>query len=107
MEINSVELQQKIKNGEKVIVEFWGTWCQPCRVMKPAFEKVAEEYRKENSEVQLYTMDVDKNKEFAASLGVRAIPTVKSFSGGKEVHTQSGIQMEPQIKQLINNLING
>jgi thioredoxin-like negative regulator of GroEL len=52
-------------------------------------------------------MDVDKNKEFAASLGVRAIPTVKLFSGGKEVHTQSGIQMEPQIKQLINNLING
>ena len=107
MEITTEELKQKIENGDKLIVDFWGTWCQPCRVLKPAFEKVAEEYRKENSEVQLYTMDVDKNKEFAASLGVRAIPTVKLFSGGKEVHTQSGIQMEPQIKQLINNLING
>jgi len=52
-------------------------------------------------------MDIDKNKEFAVSLGVRAIPTVKSFSGGKEVHTQSGIQMVSQIKQLANNLING
>jgi thioredoxin len=107
MEITTEELKQKIENGDKLIVDFWGTWCQPCRVMKPAFEKVAEEYRRENSEVQLYTMDIDKNKEFAASLGIRAIPTVKSFSGGKEVHTQSGVQMEPQIKQLVIDLING
>jgi thioredoxin 1 len=107
MEITSEELKQKIENGDKLIVDFWGVWCSPCKVMKPVFEKVAEEYRKENSEVQLYTMDVDKNKEFAASLGIRAIPTVKSFSDGKEVYSQPGMQMESQIKQLVTNLING
>ena len=107
MEITTEELKQKIENGEKLIVDFWGTWCGPCKVMKPAFEKVAEEYRRENSEVQLYTMDVDKNKEFASSLGIRAIPTVKSFSGGKEVYSQPGMQMEGQIKQLETNIING
>ena len=107
MEITTEELKQKIENGDKLIVDFWGTWCSPCKVMKPVFEKVAEEYRKENSEVQLYTMDVDKNKEFAASLGIRAIPTVKSFSDGKEVYSQPGMQMESQIKQLVTNLING
>ena len=107
MEITTEELKQKIENGDKLIVDFWGVWCGPCKVMKPAFEKVAEEYRKENSEVQLYTMDVDKNKEFASSLGIRAIPTVKSFSGGKEVYSQPGMQMEGQIKQLVTNLING
>jgi thioredoxin 1 len=90
MEITTEELKQKIENGEKLIVDFWGTWCGPCKVMKPVFEKVAEEYRNENSEVQLYTMDVDKNKEYAASLGIRAIPTVKSFSGGKEVLFSTG-----------------
>jgi thioredoxin len=107
MEITTEELKQKIENGDKLIVDFWGVWCGPCKVMKPAFEKVAEEYRKQNSEVQLYTMDVDKNKEFASSLGIRAIPTVKSFSGGKEVYSQPGMQMEGQIKQLVTNLING
>ncbi len=107
MEITTEELKQKIKNGDKLIVDFHGVWCGPCKVMKPAFEKLAEEYRKENSEVQLYTMDVDKNKEFVSSLGVRAIPTVKSFSGGKEVYSQPGMQMEGQIKQLVTNLING
>ena len=107
MEITTEELKQKIENGDKLIVDFWGTWCQPCRVMKPAFEKLSEEYRNQNSEVQLYTMDVDKNKEFAASLGIRSIPTVKSFSEGKEVYSQPGMQMEGQIKELVTNLLNG
>ena len=107
MEITTEELKQKIENGEKLIVDFWGTWCGPCKVMKPAFEKLSEEYRKENSEVQLYTMDVELNQEFASSLGVRAVPTVKSFSGGEEVYSQPGMQMESQINQLVTNLING
>jgi thioredoxin 1 len=107
MEITTEELKQKIENGDKLIVDFHAKWCSPCKVMKPAFEKLAEEYRKENSEVQLYTMDVEVNQEFASSLGVRAVPTVKSFSGGKEVFSQPGMQMEGQIKQLVTNLING
>jgi thioredoxin len=107
MEITTEELKQKIENGDKLIVDFHAKWCQPCRVMKPAFEKLAEEYRKENSQVQLYTMDVELNQEFVSSLGVRAVPTVKSFSDGKEVYSQPGMQMEGQIKQLVTNLING
>lgn len=107
MEITTEELKQKIQNGDKLIVDFHAKWCGPCKVMKPAFEKLAEEYRQENSEVQLYTMDVELNQEFASSLGVRAVPTVKSFSEGKEVYSQPGMQMEGQIKQLVTNLING
>lgn len=107
MEITTEELKQKIENGDKLIVDFHAKWCGPCKVMKPAFEKLAEEYRKQNSEVQLYTMDVELNQEFASSLGVRAVPTVKSFSDGKEVYSQPGMQMEGQIKQLVTNLING
>jgi len=107
MEITTEELKQKIKNGEKLIVDFHAKWCSPCKIMKPAFEKLAEEYRKENSEVQLYTMDVEVNQEFASSLGVRAVPTVKSFSEGKEVYSQPGMQMEGQIKELVDNLLNG
>jgi thioredoxin-like negative regulator of GroEL len=52
-------------------------------------------------------LNVEENKEFAAKLGIRAIPTVKTFSKGKEVYSQPGMQMEGQIKQLVTNLING
>lgn len=107
MEITQELLQEKINNGEKLIIDFYTDWCRPCGVMKPVFEKVSEHYRNENSEVQLYTMNVEKNKDISGKYGIRSVPTIKSFSGGKEVHTQSGIQMELQIKQLANNLING
>lgn len=107
MEITTEELKQKIENGEKLILDFYTPFCGPCKVMKPVFEKLSEEYRKENSEVQLYTMNVEKNRDFASSLGIRAVPTLKSFSGGKEVYSQPGMQMEGQIKQLVTNLMNG
>lgn len=108
MEINAEQLEKKIENGEKLIIDFWAAWCSPCRVMKPQFEKVSEEMSKNNSEVQLYTINVDENREIAAKLGIRAIPTIKSFSNGKEISSQSGVLMETQIKDLVNNLlING
>jgi thioredoxin len=106
MEITQEELKQKIKNGEKIIVDFWAPWCRPCGVMKPVFEKVSEHYRNENSEVQLFTLNVEENKEFASQLGIRSIPTVKSFSEGKEVYSQPGMKMESQIKQLVLELLN-
>lgn len=107
MEITSEELQEKINNGEKLIVDFWAPWCGPCKIMKPNFEKVSNTLRESNSKVQLYTVNVEENKEFAQSYGIRAIPTVKVFSNGKETLTKSGMMMETQITELANSLLNG
>jgi len=107
MEITAVELKEKIKNGEKVVVDFWAPWCGPCKMLKPIFERVSEQYLSENSEVQLYTINVEENKEFASSLGIRSIPTLKSFSGGKEVRNKIGLLQEGQIKEMVKDLING
>ena len=102
MEITAKDLQEKIKNGEKVIVEFWAPWCGPCRMMKPVFEKVAEN---NTSEVQLYTMDIEENKDYAMSLGIRSIPTVKVFNGGNLVETKVGVLTEDHIKGLVNGVL--
>ena len=107
MEITQEELRKKIENGDKLIVDFWAKFCGPCKMMKPMFDKVSEELRNENSEVQLYTLDVEQNRDLAVELGVRAVPTLKSFSDGKEVYSRPGMQMEGQIKELVDNLING
>tara|TARA_R110000822_G_C15163066_1_gene478491 strand:+ start:339 stop:653 length:315 start_codon:yes stop_codon:yes gene_type:complete len=104
MEINSVDLQQKINNGEKIIVEFWGTWCQPCLAMKPIFEKVSKE---NTSEVQMYTMDIDLNSKVGVSLGIRSIPTIKVFNGGSVIDTKVGMLNETSIKDMVKELING
>ncbi len=104
MEISSVELQEKINKGEKIIVDFHATWCGPCKMMKPIFEKLTTE---NTSEVQMYTMDVDLNRDVAISLGIRSVPTIKVFNAGQIVETKVGVLSEGQIKGLITELING
>ena len=102
MEITAKELQEKINNGEKIIVEFWAEWCGPCRMMKPVFERVT---LNNDTEVQMYTMDVDQNRDYAQTLGIRSIPAVKVFSNGNVTDTVVGVIGEERIKSLVNNLI--
>ena len=105
MEISSVDLQQKINNGEKVIVEFWAEWCGPCKMMKPIFEKVANS--NENGDAQMYTMNIDLNMEIGVSFGIRSIPTIKVFNGGSVIDTKVGVLNETSIKDMVKELING
>jgi thioredoxin 1 len=102
MEITAKELEKKVNNGEKVIVEFHAAWCGPCRMMKPVFEKVASE---NTTEVQLYTMDIDSNREYAMSIGVRSIPTIKVFENKEVKETKVGVLQEGMIKGLVNDLL--
>jgi thioredoxin 1 len=104
MEISSELLREKIKNGEKVIVDFHATWCGPCKMMKPTFEKLTNE---NTTEVGMYTMDVDVNRDLAVELGIRSVPTIKVFNGGGVVDTKVGVLRENQIKELVSELING
>ena len=102
MEISGKELQEKINNGEKIIVDFFANWCNPCSMMKPVFERVASN---NDTEVQMYTMDIDINRDYAQTLGIRSIPTVKLFSNGNVTDTVVGVMNEEKIKSLVNNLI--
>jgi thioredoxin 1 len=104
MEITQQELREKINKGESLIVDFWAPWCGPCRLVKPIFEKVSSE---NTTSIQMFTMNVDENRELAFDLGIRSIPTLKSFSNGNEVTSLLGIQTDIQIKALISQLLNG
>jgi len=104
MEISSVELQEKINKGEKIILKLGAQWCGPCKMLKPIFEKVAND---NTTDVQMYTLDVDLNREIAMSLGVWSVPTIKMFNAGEVIDTKVGIQSETQLNDMINTLING
>jgi thioredoxin 1 len=107
MEINAQEFKEKINNGDKFIVDFYGAWCGPCKILKPIYEKVANDLASNNSDIKLYTMNVDNNRDTVMSLGIRSVPTIKSFSNGKEVTTKVGVLQEGQLHDLAKNLING
>lgn len=102
MEITSELLKEKINNGEKLLIDFHAKWCGPCKLMKPTFERISEEIKDSGSDVQMYTMDVELNQEFARELGIRSIPTIKGFSNGNEIISEAGLKQEGVILEMVS-----
>ena len=74
---------EELKNGElPLVVDFWATWCGPCRMIAPIISQLAEEY---DGKIVVGKCDVDENDDVAIEFGVRNIPTILFFKGGKLV----------------------
>ena len=70
-----------------VLVDFWAEWCGPCRTMSPVLDRLADERR---TRLQVGKVNTDENQQLAGQLGIRSIPTLILFRGGKEVARRSG-----------------
>jgi putative thioredoxin len=86
---------------QPVIVDFWATWCGPCRTLTPTIEKVVNAAK---GAVKLVKIDVDKNPGFAGQLRVQSIPTVYAFVDGRPVDAFQGALPESQVRAFVEKL---
>lgn len=105
MKLTTKELQEKIDNGEKFIVDLYADWCGPCRMIGPIVEKVSKQLQEEGSEVSVYKFDIEQDKDMAVSLGVRSIPAIKGFNGGENVVNKIGVITEEQLLNMVKEVL--
>jgi thioredoxin 1 len=105
MNLTGEQLREKIKSGDKFIVDLYAEWCGPCRIMGPIVERYAEKLEGESSEVSIYKFDIESDREMAMELNVRSIPTIKGFANGEEKITRSGVLQQPQLEEMKEMLL--
>ncbi len=104
-DVSRADFEQKVlaaSHQAPVLVDFWAPWCQPCRILKPILEKLAAEL---GGKFILAKVNSDENQELAVQYGVRSIPAVKAFVGGKLVDEFTGALPEGQIRQFLERLL--
>lgn len=91
--------KEVLKSDIPVLIDFWASWCGPCRIVAPVVEEISEEYA---GKVKVGKLNVDDNTSLASKYKVMSIPTLMLFKGGAEVDHIIGAQGKAQIKAMID-----
>jgi thioredoxin 2 len=92
------------KSDLPVVVDFWAEWCGPCKMMAPQFARAAKELE---PSVRLAKLDTEAAQGIAARYGIRSIPTMIAFKGGREVARQSGAMDAASIVRWVQGVVGG
>ncbi len=92
-----------LKAGDQpLVVDFWATWCGPCRMVAPIISELAEEY---SGKIVVGKCDVEENDELAAEFGIRNIPTILFFKNGEMVDKVIGAQPKAKLEEKLKQLL--
>jgi thioredoxin 1 len=91
-----------LQSTEPVVVDFWAEWCGPCRMIAPSLEAIATEME---GKIKVAKLNIDENPEVATKLGIRSIPTLMVFKGGKLAAQKVGAAPKGELLKWINSAI--
>ena len=94
---------ESLKNGSQpLVVDFWATWCGPCRMVAPVISELAEVY---DGKITVGKCDVEDNEDLAQEFGIRNIPTILFFKGGQVVDKLVGAQPKAKLEEKFQALL--
>jgi len=98
--LNLNELQNTLDNNSIVLIDFWASWCGPCRTFGPVFEKVSEKH----PDAKFMKVDTEKEQQLAALFQIQAIPTLAVFRDGILLYRESGALPEAGLENLLDQV---
>ena len=102
IEINDQNFQAEVLDSDKpVLVDFWAEWCQPCKMLAPTIDEVADEF---SSTVKVGKLDTDKNRNISVEYKITAIPTVIIFKGGEVAKKFVGLTSKGDLQSALTEL---
>lgn len=101
LHLNDATFAESVENdGSPILVDFWAEWCMPCRALAPIIDDLSQEF---TGKVRFAKVNVDDCKEIPSKFGIRGIPTMILFKGGKKVGELVGNQAKEKIRSLLNS----
>ena len=96
--------KEVLQSGKPVLVDFWAAWCAPCRMFEPTVDAIAEQYA---ANARVVKVNVDDNPSISQRFGIKGIPTLILFKGGKEEERVVGATSKEAISRMIDKHVAG